>query len=88
MSVTLTFHTAASVRESRVEDFNSLARRVHLNPREPGRSAIVDTAKIGALAVWAAGRRIRVRRGRSAPNKSDIATWVLSVGDWRTIPRK
>ena len=59
MSVTLAFHTAASTRERRVEDFNSLARRLHLNPREPGRSAVVDTAKIGAIAVWAAGRRIR-----------------------------
>ena len=59
MSVTLAFHTAASTRERRVEDFNSLARRLHLNPREPGRSAVVDTAKIGAMAVWAAGRKIR-----------------------------
>jgi hypothetical protein len=58
-SLTLAFHTAASVRERRVEDFNSLARRMHLKPREPGRSAIVDTAKIGAMAAWAAGRRIR-----------------------------
>lgn len=59
MSVTLAFHTAASTRERRVEDFNSLARRLHLNPREPGRSAVIDTAKIGALAVWAAGRKVR-----------------------------
>ena len=59
MSVTLAFHTAASTRERRVEDFNSLARRLHLNPREPGRSTVVDTAKIGAMAVWAAGRKIR-----------------------------
>ena len=58
-SLTLAFHTAASVRERRVEDFNSLARRIHLNPREPGRSAVVDTAKIGAMAVWATGRKIR-----------------------------
>ena len=33
MSVTLAFHTAASRRERRVEDFNALARRVGLNPR-------------------------------------------------------
>lgn len=59
MSVTLAFHTAASTRERRVEDFNSLARRIHLHPREPGRSAIVDTAKIGAIAVWAAARKVR-----------------------------
>jgi hypothetical protein len=59
MSVTLAFHTAASTRERRVEDFNSLARKVHMNPREPGRSTVVDSAKIGAMAVWAAGRKIR-----------------------------
>jgi hypothetical protein len=58
-SLTLAFHTAASARERRVEDFNSLARRVHLNPRDPGASALIDTAKIGAMAVWAAGRKIK-----------------------------
>jgi hypothetical protein len=59
MSVTLTYFTAATVRENRIEDFNSRVRRVHLNPREPGRSAIVDTAKIAAMGVWAIGRRLR-----------------------------
>lgn len=58
-SLTLAFHTAASACERRVEDFNSLARRIHLNPHEPGRSALVDSAKIGVMAVWAAGRKIR-----------------------------
>lgn len=59
MSVTLAFHTAASTRERRVEDFNSLARRMHMNPREPGSSSVTDTLKIGAMGVWAAGRKIR-----------------------------
>jgi hypothetical protein len=59
ISLTLSFHTAASTRNRRIEDFNSLARKLHLNPREPGGSAIVDSAKIGAIAVWAAGRRLR-----------------------------
>jgi hypothetical protein len=59
MSVTLTHFTAGTVRENRIEDFNSRLRRVHLNPREPGRSVTVDTAKIGAMAVWAIGRRLR-----------------------------
>lgn len=57
MSMTLTYFTAATVRENRIEDFNSRARRMHLNPREPGRSATVDTAKICAMGVWAIGRR-------------------------------
>jgi hypothetical protein len=59
LSVTLTYFTAATVRENRIEDFNSLLRRRHMKPREPGRSAIVDTAKICAMGVWIIGRRLR-----------------------------
>jgi len=59
LSVTLTYFTAATVRENRIEDFNSYLRRRHMKPREPGRSATVDTAKICALAVWAIARRLR-----------------------------
>jgi len=59
MSVTLTYFTAASVRENRIEDFNSRLRRFHLNPREPGRSAPVDAAKIGAMGGWALARLLR-----------------------------
>jgi hypothetical protein len=59
LSVTLTYFTAATVRENRIEDFNSHLRRRHMKPREPGRSATVDTAKICAMGVWAMGRRLR-----------------------------
>jgi hypothetical protein len=59
LSVTLTYFTAATVRENRIEDFNSHLRRRHMNPREPGRSATVDTAKICAMGVWAIGKRLR-----------------------------
>ena len=59
LSMTLTYFTAATVRENRVEDFNSHLRRRHLKPREPGRSATVDTAKSCAMGVWAIGRRLR-----------------------------
>jgi mannose-6-phosphate isomerase-like protein (cupin superfamily) len=59
LSVTLTYFTAATVRENRVEDFNSYLRRRHLKPREPGRSTAVDTAKVCALGVWTIGRRLR-----------------------------
>jgi mannose-6-phosphate isomerase-like protein (cupin superfamily) len=59
LSVTLTYFTAATVRENRVEDFNSRLRRRHLKPREPGRSATVDTAKSYAMGAWAIGRRLR-----------------------------
>jgi hypothetical protein len=59
LSVTLTYFTAATVRENRIEDFNSHLRRRHMKPREPGRSTAVDTAKICAMGVWATGRRLR-----------------------------
>jgi len=59
MSVTLTYFTAASVRQNCIEDFNSLARRMHLNPRGPGHSAAVDTAKFATMGLWAIGRRLR-----------------------------
>src|SRR5258708_6805093 len=59
LSVTLTYFTAATVRENRIEDFNSHLRRWHVKPREPGRSTAVDTAKLCAMGVWAIGRRLR-----------------------------
>src|SRR5215472_1656836 len=59
LSVTLTYFTAATVRENRVENFNAKLRRRHLNPREPGRSATVDTAKVCALGLWTIGHRLR-----------------------------
>jgi Cupin superfamily protein len=59
LSVTLTYFTAATVREGRIEDFNAHLRRRHMTPREPGRSATVDTAKVCAMGVWAVGRRVQ-----------------------------
>ena len=59
LSVTLTYFTPATVRENRVESFNARLRRRHMNPREPGHSAAVDTAKVFALGVWMAGQRLR-----------------------------
>jgi hypothetical protein len=73
LSVTLTYFTAATVRENRVENFNAKLRRRHMNPREPGRSAIVDTAKVCALGAWTIGHRLRSvsdgtkQRGGQAP---------------------
>jgi hypothetical protein len=58
LSVTLTYFTAATVRENLVEDFNSHLRRRHLQPREPGHSAAVDTAKVCAMGAWVIGRRL------------------------------
>jgi hypothetical protein len=59
LSVTLTYFTAATVRENRIEDFNSHLRRRHMKPREPGRSAAVDTAKVCAMGALAIGQRLR-----------------------------
>jgi Cupin superfamily protein len=59
LSVTLTYFTAATVRENRVEDFNAHLRRRQLKPREPGHSAPVDIAKSYAMGAWAMGRRLR-----------------------------
>jgi Cupin superfamily protein len=70
LSVTLTYFTAATVRENRIEDFNSHLRRRHMSPREPGRSATVDTAKICAMGVRAIGQRLR---SASVSTKQDDA---------------
>jgi hypothetical protein len=59
LSVTLTYFTAATLRENRIEDFNSHLRRRQMKPREPGRSATVDTAKVCAMGVYAIGQRLR-----------------------------
>ena len=66
MSVTLTYFTAATVRVNRIEkNLICLSASPPEPTGEPGRSAIVDTAKIAAMGVWAIGRRLRVRE-RSA----------------------
>jgi mannose-6-phosphate isomerase-like protein (cupin superfamily) len=59
LSVTLTYFTAATVRENRVESFNAHLRRRHMKPREPGRSITVDTAKVCAMGVYGIGQRLR-----------------------------
>jgi hypothetical protein len=71
--VTFTYFTSATVRENRVEDFNSRLRRFHLNPREPGHSALVDTAKVGAIGLWAAERRIQAKIRGSLLRGSEVA---------------
>jgi mannose-6-phosphate isomerase-like protein (cupin superfamily) len=59
LSITLTYFTAATVRENRVESFNAHLRRRHMKPREPGRSITVDTAKVCAMGVYGIGQRLR-----------------------------
>src|SRR5215472_9014669 len=59
LSVPLTYFTAGTVRENRIEDFISHLRRRHMKPREPGHSAVVDTAKVCAIGALAIGQRLR-----------------------------
>lgn len=73
LSVTLTYFTAATVRENRIEDFNSHLRRRHLKPREPGHSATVDTAKVSAMGAWAIGRRLRFASARTKQRDSQAS---------------
>jgi len=68
LSVTLTYFTAATVRENRIEDFNSHLRRRHMKPREPGQSAAVDTAKVCAMGALAIGQRLRSSIGTKQPD--------------------
>jgi hypothetical protein len=59
LSVTLTYFTAATVRENRVENFNAHLRRRRMNPQEPGHSALADTAKVCAMGALTIGQRLR-----------------------------
>ena len=72
ISVTLTYFTAATVRENRIEDFNSRLRRVRLHPRAPGQSFIIDTGKIVALGGWTLASRLRSRIAATARRRGDL----------------
>lgn len=59
ISITLTYFTAATLRDSRIEDFNSHLRRFHLNPRPPGRSVVADVAKTTAIGILRTAAQLR-----------------------------
>ncbi len=59
LSVTLTYFTAATERENLIEAFNGRLRAVHLTPRQPGRSASADLAKVAVMRAWGFTRRAR-----------------------------
>jgi JmjC domain len=79
LSVTLTYFTAATVRENRIEDFNARLRRRHMKPREPGHSATVDTVKVCALGALVIGQRLRSAtlgtRQRDSAARADGASY-------------
>jgi hypothetical protein len=66
-SLTLTFFNAATVRENRIEDFNSLLRRARLHPLPAGSGPVRDSAKVCAMALVALVRRLR-SGADAAPN--------------------
>lgn len=49
LSVTLTYFTAATVRENMIEAFNAHLRRLHVTPRHPGQSAPADMVKVAVM---------------------------------------
>lgn len=59
VSITLTYFTAATQRNSRIEDLNSRLRRFHLFPRPPGTSPVTDALKTAAIGAIRTGTRVR-----------------------------
>ncbi len=60
VSITLTFFTSRTLRNSRIEDLNShLRNRFHLHPRPPGTSAISDAAKTAVIGAVRMGKHVR-----------------------------
>jgi hypothetical protein len=64
ISVTLTFFTASTDRDSLVQAFNARLRRMHRSPRWPGESPLVDRAKVTAMRAYALRRYLRPGRRR------------------------
>lgn len=62
ISVTLTFFTPDTDRESLVQAFNARLRRMHRSPRWPGESPLVDRAKVAAMRAYALRRHLRLGR--------------------------
>src|SRR5215469_14916023 len=59
LSVTLTYFTAATERENLIEAVNARLRRLHLAPRQPGKSALSDGAKVAAMRAKAFASGLR-----------------------------
>jgi Cupin superfamily protein len=68
ISVTLTFFTPDTDRETLIEAFNARLRRMQLSPRQPGTSSLVDGAKVAAMRAY--GLRRHLRHGRKEASSS------------------
>jgi hypothetical protein len=73
LSVTLTYFTAATERETLIEAFNGRLRSLHLKPRQPGQSAPADAAKAAVMRAWG----IAKHRGRGSNKKSPNTEQVM-----------
>jgi hypothetical protein len=70
VSVTLTFFTPDTDRESLVQAFNARLRRMRLSPRWPGQSPLVDRAKVTAMRAYAL--RHQLRRGQRGRKRAPV----------------
>jgi hypothetical protein len=64
ISVTLTFFTPDTDRETVIQAFNARLRRMHLSPRYPGDAPLVDRAKVAAMRTYGLRRHLPLRRRR------------------------
>jgi len=61
ISVTLTFFTPDTNRETLIQAFNARMRRMHLSPHYPGDWPLVDRAKATAMRAYGLRRHLRGR---------------------------
>jgi hypothetical protein len=71
ISVTLTFFTRETDRESLVHAFNARVRRLHLSPRWPGQARSADFAKVTVMRAY--GLRRHLGLGRKDKDGQDYA---------------
>jgi hypothetical protein len=64
ISVTLTFFTPDTDRETVIQAFNARLRRMHISPRYPGDAPLVDRAKVAAMGTYGLRRHLPLRRRR------------------------
>jgi hypothetical protein len=58
ISLSITFRTRGTQRHEHVHYLNAQLRHLHLSPRPPGESEVVDAAKASLVRAWGASRRV------------------------------
>jgi len=64
ISVTLTFFTPDTDRETLIQAFNARLRRMRLSPRYPGDAPLIDRAKVTAMRAYGLRRHLPLGRQR------------------------